>query len=76
MDQNRHKILEATISIPTPRQLNYCLPDLEAARYLVDSFFTNVSCWLSKALHFVSRIIADLLLRSLVSLMSLTSACL
>lgn len=52
MDSNRHKILEASISTPPGYQHTYALPDLEASRYLTDSFFDNVSissgrcCWI------------------------------
>lgn len=42
-DSSRNKILEATISIPHPYQQNFALPDLEAAQYLVNSFFSSVS---------------------------------
>jgi hypothetical protein len=43
MDSNRHKIVEASISTPPGYRHTYALPDLEAARYLTDSFFDNVS---------------------------------
>ncbi|KIM99984.1 hypothetical protein OIDMADRAFT_70834, partial [Oidiodendron maius Zn] len=43
MDSSRYKILEAAISIPPSCQLNYALPDPEAAQYLVGSFFASIA---------------------------------
>ena len=43
MDSSRHKILEATMSIPPTYRHNYALPDSESALFLVDCFFSSVS---------------------------------
>jgi len=42
MDLNRHNIVEASISTASGYQFTYAMPDVEAALYLVDSFFDNV----------------------------------
>lgn len=44
VDPRRHNILEASMQAQhTTFQHAFTLPDREAALYLVDSFFTNVS---------------------------------
>ena len=44
VDPHRHNILEASMQAqPITFQYAITLPDREAALYLVDSFFTNVS---------------------------------
>lgn len=40
-DALKHKIVEGSIS--TSRRATYVLPDREAAEFLLDSFFSNVS---------------------------------
>lgn len=45
VDPHRHNILEASMQAqPVAFQYAYTLPDREAALYLVESFFANVSC--------------------------------
>lgn len=45
VDPHRHNILEASMQAqPVTFQYAYTLPDREAALYLVESFFANVSC--------------------------------
>ncbi|GKT43884.1 uncharacterized protein ColSpa_04065 [Colletotrichum spaethianum] len=41
MDPSRHKIMEATIVMPTDIRPPHILPDRDTANALVDSFFTN-----------------------------------
>ncbi|KAL3418607.1 fungal specific transcription factor domain-containing protein [Phlyctema vagabunda] len=43
MDVNRHRLLEASFSTPARYQHTSALPDLEAAMFLVDSFFRGTS---------------------------------
>lgn len=49
VDPHRHNILEASMQAqPTTFQYAFTLPDREAALFLVDSFFVNVSKPLSQ----------------------------
>jgi hypothetical protein len=42
-DENKYKLLERPIS--TDSRPTHVLPDREAAEFLLDSFFSNVSIW-------------------------------
>jgi hypothetical protein len=59
IDPQRHKILEASVSTPPACHHTYTLPDREAAFFLVDSFFANVSTfdlnWGTRYLIFMNQ---------------------
>ena len=41
-DPNRHRLMEATVSLPTHIKPSTILPDRQTANVLVESYFTNV----------------------------------
>ena len=44
-DPQRHRITEATLSMPSNARLTHLLPDRDTALVLVDSFFASVSIY-------------------------------